>query len=229
MRYDNKHVLMRFGGGGNKAEPKGVYMTVTSDVPCLKVPNKENTNKFAKSVKKSFTPKNVKQNIKEQMNSKTPKMQVASVSVSTSAALKMIDTFDRPGDSEANKTFSRSDKYAWCEDKHGRRIPKAGAFAEAGVGEAKAEYSIFEAAARGPNAGASAEASVLGVKAMATAGIGTASAQAGPIGVKVGLALDTGVGLGVDGFEAKFLGIGFSVGPKTSISLLGNEVSCCIQ
>ena len=33
---------------------------------------------------------------------------------------------------------------------------------------------------------------------------------------------------GVDGVEAKIAGIGFSVGPKTSVSLLGNEVSCCI-
>ena len=58
---------------------------------------------------------------------------------------------------------------------------------------------------------------------------GTASASTGPLGIKVGLSLDTGVSAGVDGVEAKFLGIGFSVGPKTSASVLGNEVSCCIS
>uniref|UniRef100_A0A8C1LTM8 Uncharacterized protein n=1 Tax=Cyprinus carpio TaxID=7962 RepID=A0A8C1LTM8_CYPCA len=97
------------------------------------------------------------------------------------------------------------------EDKPGKRIPKAGVYAETGVGRACAEYSVFEAEAKGPNASAGAEVSVGGAGAMARAEIA------------MGLGLDTGVSVGVGGVEAKFLGTGFSVGPKTSVSVLGSE------
>ena len=188
-----------------------------SDLPFLKVPQKSDVKKYLKN--------SVKVN-----KSSTPKAQVTSIGVSATEAIRIVDTFDRPGDSSASATYSRSGTYAEAfTNEPGKRIPKAGAFAEAGVGEAKAEWSVFEASAKGPNASACAKASALGVKAMATAGLGTASASAGPLAVKVGLSLDTGVSAGVDGVEAKIAGTGFSVGPKTSASVLSTGVSCCIS
>ncbi|XDV14245.1 hypothetical protein PO909_002421 [Leuciscus waleckii] len=126
----------------------------------------------------------------------------------------MVDTIDRPAKATA-------------KDKPGKRIPKAGVYAEAGVGRAHAEFSIFEAEARGPNASASAEATVarLGAGAMAQAEVASASAVAGPVGVKLGLGVDTGGYIGLGGVEAKILGIGFSIGAKTSISFLNSELS----
>ncbi|CAG2219289.1 unnamed protein product [Mytilus edulis] len=137
----------------------------------------------------------------------------------------MVDTFDQPGTENANSTYARSGTYAYgLENKPSERIPKAGAYAEAGVGDANAKWRMFEAKAKGPNAGAYAGATFTGVSAMATDGVGTASAKAGPIGIKVGLQQDTGAYVGVDGLEAKFIGIGFSIGLKTCISFMGNEV-----
>ncbi|RXN07876.1 hypothetical protein ROHU_032076 [Labeo rohita] len=142
----------------------------------------------------------------------------------------MIDTFDREADTIVEDTYARSEAYAHAfEDEPGKRIPKAGVHAEAGIGRASAEFSVFEAKAKGPNVSAGAEVSIAGAGAMARAEIASASAQAGPIGVKVGLGVDTGVSAGADGFEAKILGTGISVGPKTSISFLGSEVSCSVM
>uniref|UniRef100_A0A672LKV0 Uncharacterized protein n=1 Tax=Sinocyclocheilus grahami TaxID=75366 RepID=A0A672LKV0_SINGR len=121
----------------------------------------------------------------------------------------MIDTFDRPADTNAEGTYARSGTYA------GKRIPKAGYIAEAGVGRARAEASIFEAEAKGPNTSAGAEASV--------------SAKAGPVSGKLGLGVDTGASIGLDGLEVKILGTGISIGPKTCISFLGSEVSCSVM
>lgn len=187
---------------------------MSSDKPGMKPINNENFKKWAR--------KGVKPNV-----SKNPKLQPFQSGFSgPGGVINMVDNYDRPGTADANSTYARSGTYAYGgANKPGERIPKAGAYAEAGVGEANAKWSIFEADARGPNAGARADASVTGVSAMATAGIGTASTNAGPVGIKVGLQLDTGVSVGVDGLEAKFLGIEVSVGPKTSISFLGNEVS----
>ncbi|KAK9966912.1 hypothetical protein ABG768_003994 [Culter alburnus] len=142
----------------------------------------------------------------------------------------MIDTYDRPGDAYAEGTYAGAGTYAAAfEDEPGKRIPKAGAYAAAGVGRARAEYSVLEAEAKGPNASAGAEASLTGVAAMARAEIASASAKAGPVGAKLGLGFDTGASIGVDGLEAKFLGTGISIGPKTSISVLGSEVSCVVM
>lgn len=163
-------------------------------------------------------------------SSKKPSVQPASAHVSVSNVIDMIDTFDRPADAKAEGIYAQSGTYAVNpEDKPGKRIPKAGAFAEAGVGRARAEFSVFEAEAKGPNAFARADANVVGVEAIARAEVGSASAQAGPVAVKVGLGVDTGVSVGVDGVEVKFLGTGFSIGPRTSVSLLGSEVSCSVM
>ncbi|KAK2886130.1 hypothetical protein Q8A67_016967 [Cirrhinus molitorella] len=131
--------------------------------------------------------------------------------------------YNRPGNACKKGKFARAEKYV--EDD----IHKTGVYAEAGVGRAHAEYSVFEAEAKGPNASAGAEISGVGAGAMARAEIASASAKAGPVGVKVGLGFDTGLSAGLDGVEAKVLGTGFSVGKKTSVSVLGNEASCSVM
>ncbi|XP_026109784.1 uncharacterized protein LOC113082124 [Carassius auratus] len=161
---------------------------------------------------------------------KKPNVNVTSAHVDLVDTINIIDTYDRSPKAFAKKKYAQAGKYAHgLEDKPGKRIPKAGVYAEAGVGQARAEYSVFEAEAKGPNASAGAEASLVGVGAMARAEIASASAKAGPVGVKVGLGVDTGVSFGVGGVEAKFLGTGISIGPKTSVSVLGSEVSCSVM
>ncbi len=148
----------------------------------------------------------------------------------SSDLIRMIDTYDRPASAKTEGSYAKQDFYAsGFENKPGKRIPKAGYRAEAGIGRARAEYSVFEAEAKGPNASAAAGASTAGVGAIARAEIASASAKAGPLGVKVGLGFDTGASAGLDGVEAKFLGTGFSVVPKTSISVLGSEASCSVM
>uniref|UniRef100_A0A8C1S172 Uncharacterized protein n=1 Tax=Cyprinus carpio TaxID=7962 RepID=A0A8C1S172_CYPCA len=159
-----------------------------------------------------------------------PSVKVTSAHVDLVDTINIIDTYDRPAHAQAKKKYAQAGKYAHgLEDKPGMRIPKAGVYAAAGVGQASAEFSVFEAEAKGPNASAGAGASVVGAAAMARAEIASASAKAGPVGVKVGLGLDTGASIGLDGVEAKFLGTGFSIGPKTSVSVLGSEVSCSVM
>ncbi|XP_016331862.1 uncharacterized protein LOC107680493 [Sinocyclocheilus anshuiensis] len=155
-------------------------------------------------------------------------VELASATASGSGIIGMIDTIDRPADAKAEGTFARSGSYAEAfENKPGKRLPKAGVYAEAGVGRASAEFSIFRAEAKGPNASAGAEATVarLGAGAMAQAEIASASASAGPLDVKLGLGVDTGAYIGLGGVEVKLLGCGFSIGRKTSISFLGSELS----
>uniref|UniRef100_A0A3Q1HSW0 Uncharacterized protein n=1 Tax=Anabas testudineus TaxID=64144 RepID=A0A3Q1HSW0_ANATE len=123
----------------------------------------------------------------------------------------------------------KGDHVRGFEDKPGKRIPKAGAYVSTGVGLARAEWSIFEAEARGPNATAGAGASaVSGAGAFARAELGSASASAGPLVAKLGLAADTGIQVGPAGLEAKILGTSFTFGPRPSISLLGSELECVI-
>uniref|UniRef100_A0A3B3WIX2 Uncharacterized protein n=1 Tax=Poecilia mexicana TaxID=48701 RepID=A0A3B3WIX2_9TELE len=147
--------------------------------------------------------------------------------VGSAGLVEMIDTFDRPGDASAKSTFARAGKFAnGPEDKPGMRIPKAGVYAEAGVGEARAEWSVFEAEAKGPNAsaGAGVSAGTLNARAFAKAELAGASASAGPLKAKVGLAVDTGVDIGLTGVEAKVLGTGFSFGRKMGVSVLGTGI-----
>ncbi|XP_026131737.1 uncharacterized protein LOC113111327 [Carassius auratus] len=144
----------------------------------------------------------------------------------TKSLLGMIDTYDRSASANAEGGYAEQGFYAsGFENKPGKRLPKAGYLAEAGVGRARAEYSIFEAEAKGPSASFDGEAKIGKLGAMARAEIASASAKAGPIGVKVGLGFDTGASIGVGGVEAKILGIGFSFGSKMGVSLLGSEVS----
>ncbi|XP_040910975.1 uncharacterized protein LOC121192962 isoform X2 [Toxotes jaculatrix] len=149
------------------------------------------------------------------------------VSVGVSGALEMIDTFDRPGNAFAVGAYAGADSFAnGFEDKPGKRIPKAGLYAAAGVGYARAEWSVFDAEAKGPNAsaGVGVSAASLSARAFARAEVASASASAGPVKATVGLAVDTGVGVGATGLEAKVLGTGFTIGPRISFSLLGNGI-----
>ncbi|KAI5086074.1 hypothetical protein C0J45_4428, partial [Silurus meridionalis] len=133
--------------------------------------------------------------------------------------LDIIDNFDRPGKAYADGLYAEADAYAYAfKNKPGKRVPKAGAVAEAGVGRAGVQWSIFSAEARGPNAAASAEANVLKAKAMARAEIGSVSGAAGPVAVKLGLGIDTGVTLGPTKLECKILGFGVTVGSTFEIS-----------
>nr|XP_017213900.1 uncharacterized protein LOC108191666 [Danio rerio] len=162
--------------------------------------------------------------------SKKPSVEIGSVNASLSGVIGIADTIDRPPAATAEGVYANTGAYATGNEyKPGKRLPKARAFAEAGVGRARAEVGIYEAEAKGPNASAEAEASTtLRASAMARAEIGSLSASAGPVGVRLGLGVDTGVSIGLDGLEVRVLGFGFSVGPRTSISLLGSEVSCSI-
>uniref|UniRef100_A0A8C0YAX2 Uncharacterized protein n=2 Tax=Cyprinus carpio TaxID=7962 RepID=A0A8C0YAX2_CYPCA len=135
------------------------------------------------------------------------------------------DLIDRPASAHTAAKYATAGSY----DEYGKIIPKTGVYAKAGVGRARAEYSVFEAEAKGPNASAGAEVSGTGAGAMARAEIASASAKAGPVGLKVGLGFDTGASVGLDGVEAKFLGTGFTIGKKTSVSVLGNEASCSVM
>ncbi|OCT58309.1 uncharacterized protein LOC495244 isoform X1 [Xenopus laevis] len=163
--------------------------------------------------------------------SKKPSISPGSVSVSPSGFIDMFDTADRPAEASAVGVYAVTDTYACKGFKNapGKRIPKAGAYAGAGVGRARAAVSVLEAEAKGPNASAGAVAKIYRAEAMARAEVGSVSASAGPIKATLGLGVDTGVKVGVDGVEAKILGTGIRLGPNPSISLLGSELSCVIS
>ncbi|XP_048042592.1 uncharacterized protein LOC125266186 [Megalobrama amblycephala] len=160
-----------------------------------------------------------------------PRVELVSANVDLFDAINVFNTYDRKADASVTGTYVQRETYKHMEykDEAGERLPRAGASVAAGVGRAHAEYSILEAEAKGPNVSAGVEISVAGLGAMAQAEVGSASAKAGPVSVKVGLGLDTGVSIGLTGVEAKFLGCGVSAGLKTSVSLLGSEVSCSVM
>ncbi|KAL6475743.1 hypothetical protein MHYP_G00167830 [Metynnis hypsauchen] len=145
--------------------------------------------------------------------------------ITDQSLLGVIDNFDRPAEAFADGLYADADTYVdGFKNEPGKRVPKAGAVAEAGVGRAGARWSVFQTEARGPNASACAEANVLEAGAMARAEVGSASASAGPLEAKVGLAVDTGVKVGPGMVEAKFLGTGVTLGSTIGISLFGNEL-----
>uniref|UniRef100_A0A4W6FD90 Uncharacterized protein n=1 Tax=Lates calcarifer TaxID=8187 RepID=A0A4W6FD90_LATCA len=116
----------------------------------------------------------------------------------------LIDTVDRPGDAFANGTYAGAKTFEEVFQ-DGKSTPQSGAYAAAG-----AEWGVFDAEAKGPNASAGASAGSLGAQAFAKAELASASASAGPLKAKVGLAADTGV-----------LGTGVSIGRKMGIYVLG--------
>ncbi|KAG5839064.1 hypothetical protein ANANG_G00200980 [Anguilla anguilla] len=152
--------------------------------------------------------------------------------LSIARTIEMVDTFDRPGSATATGVYAGAGTYAeeGFTNKAMQRIPKAGAYAGAGVGRAGAEFSVFEAEANGPNASAGAQASLShGVSAMARAELASASATAGPVKVQAGLGVDTGVSAGPDGVEVQLLGTGVRLGPSPKLSVLGSSVECSVM
>uniref|UniRef100_A0A3Q3EF46 Uncharacterized protein n=1 Tax=Labrus bergylta TaxID=56723 RepID=A0A3Q3EF46_9LABR len=115
---------------------------------------------------------------------------------------KPTNTTDRPGKASAKNS------YAAAVDRTDDGVMYAGA----GWGHARAEWRMFDAEAKGPNASVGAEVTDESFKAMAKAEVASASASAA----------DTGVGIGKSGVEAKFLGTGFSIGRKTGVYLFGS-------
>uniref|UniRef100_A0AAY5F5P8 Uncharacterized protein n=1 Tax=Electrophorus electricus TaxID=8005 RepID=A0AAY5F5P8_ELEEL len=151
--------------------------------------------------------------------------------VNPAGILDVIDYFDRPGGAYAEGAYANANTYAYgFTDKPGKRIPKAVAIAEAGVGRARAAWSFFEAEAKGPNASATAQANILGASAIARAEVASASASAGPLKVTAGLGVDTGVRVGLGGAEVKLLGTGIKADETgVGVSVLGSGVSCAIM
>lgn len=86
---------------------------------------------------------------------------------------------------------------------------------------AHAEWSIFEAEAKGPSAETEARTELLSARAFAKAELASASASVGPVKATVGLSADSGIEIGPTQIEAKVLGTGVSFGRKVGISLFG--------
>ena len=119
------------------------------------------------------------------------------------------------------------------------RGPQAGAMAKATVlgAEARAGASVGQAyakvgpivgaSAKGPNAGAGAHAKLTGVGAEVKLGVGEVSANIGPVKGTLGLNVDTGASVGLDGVSAQVLGTGINIGggKGLSVSFFGSSVS----
>ncbi|GAA6092350.1 legumain-like isoform X1 [Tachysurus ichikawai] len=105
------------------------------------------------------------------------------------------------------------------KEEPGNHIPKAGAIAQAGVGRAGAVWDLYAVEANGPNA--SARLVGLEARAMSAAELGSVSAVAGPMYVKLGLGI--GVSVGLTGIEIKILGTVVSLGTTIGMSLFGSE------
>ena len=73
------------------------------------------------------------------------------------------------------------------------RTLRVGAYAGASVAEASANFSIFGASASFLSANAHAETGVFNHSVGASATLARAEAHAGPVGLGVGLSLDTGM------------------------------------
>jgi len=100
---------------------------------------------------------------------------------------------------------------------------------KAGVGAEAEAFKLtgknVEAKVLGVEAGADAEAGLTGVSAEADAKVTMVDAEGAGMGVHLGAGVSTGGSIGLGGISGKFLGTGFSIGKKTSISVFDNEVS----
>ncbi|XP_046709167.1 uncharacterized protein LOC124388511 isoform X2 [Silurus meridionalis] len=139
--------------------------------------------------------------------------------------LDIIDNIDRPAEAFADGAYADTETYTnGFEDKPGKRIPKAGAVAEAGVGRAGASWSIFTVGAQGPHASLKAEAKGLEAGAMAHAELGSVSAVAGPAKLKLGLGIDTGFKISPTKVKVKVLGTGVTIGSTMGFYFFGSEI-----
>jgi len=160
--------------------------------------------------------------VKSELKNQVKKSIKPKVSVDPGSILDTFENFDKEGSKYAGtlKTFSGSYK----KD----RTQRWGHHAGASVAEAGASYSVFGANATALSAGAGVEYG-LHNSAYAHATVARASANAGPMEVGVGLSLDTGASIGVDGASIGVLGFGVSVGPKMAIKTPVADVSCSIM
>uniref|UniRef100_A0A3B5APE5 Uncharacterized protein n=1 Tax=Stegastes partitus TaxID=144197 RepID=A0A3B5APE5_9TELE len=132
------------------------------------------------------------------------------VTFNTAGIKEMRDNVDRPGNVSAKVAYGDAN------------ISRTNGSFAAGVGHVRAEWSILDAEANGPNTSADVEVSKERFSAQAKAELYSASVSAGPVTFKTGVSVDFGVGVGEDGVEAQVMGTGFSFGRKMGISLFGN-------
>lgn len=132
----------------------------------------------------------------------------------------IVESADVVGDMIANGSAEGPSAEAHFEEKAGQ--------AEGSVKISAGRFTVKEenlsAEANGPNTSARFVANDREVGAMVGAELGSASVSAGPVGVKVGLGVETGARISADGGEVKVLGCGLSLGRTTGISLFGNEL-----
>jgi len=93
-----------------------------------------------------------------------------------------------------------------------RRTACVEAKAEAVMGEAVAQASIFEVKARGPNVGAGARFGVGGIGVNANVEFGRVEVNAGIAKVAISPNLNSAVKLGLDHVKVRILGFGVSIG-----------------
>ncbi|XP_031168109.1 uncharacterized protein LOC116059278 [Sander lucioperca] len=150
------------------------------------------------------------------MSERADKIVKGDLAIGTGGNQMMTDIIDRPGKAFAAGTYAGAGQF---EDESEE---ETGVYAGAGVGHVRAEWSFFDAEAKGPNASAGAEISrAVGVRAIAKAELASASVSVGPVKATLGLAIDTGGSIGPSGIEAKVLGTGFSFGRTMGVSLFG--------
>uniref|UniRef100_A0A3Q4BQ29 Uncharacterized protein n=1 Tax=Mola mola TaxID=94237 RepID=A0A3Q4BQ29_MOLML len=116
-------------------------------------------------------------------------------------------------------TIQRPGPWYWVEDKIDRpdRL-----FTTDNL--ARAEWSIFDAEARGLSSGYEASTGGLSARAFAKAELAGASASAGALKATFGLSADTVVEIGLKQLEAKVLGPGVTLGHKVAVSLFGTRL-----
>nr|XP_023678439.1 uncharacterized protein LOC111849629 [Paramormyrops kingsleyae] len=100
----------------------------------------------------------------------------------------------------------------------------AKARAKVSAGRIRVTEDDVSAEASGPNASAMFVANNKEAQIMVGAEIASASVSAGPVGMKVGLGVETGARVGDDGAEVKVLGCGMSIGRTMGASFFGNEL-----
>ncbi|KAJ4934692.1 hypothetical protein JOQ06_007477 [Pogonophryne albipinna] len=98
---------------------------------------------------------------------------------------------------------------------------ESGGTLSAGLGHVRVKNGNVGAEVKGPNIGTGAVWSEKGAGVFVKAELVSVSASAGPVKAKLGLSLDTGLDVGVDGVQVKFLGTGFSLGRKMGLYMGG--------
>ncbi|ETI53580.1 hypothetical protein F441_03472 [Phytophthora nicotianae CJ01A1] len=112
---------------------------------------------------------------------------------------RTVDHYDRQAGAISRGLYTRSEV--------SRQRLSVEASTKAVMGEARAQASIFEAGAYGPNVGAHARAGVGGVGGFLTAELGRVEVKTGVVNVGMCLNINSGIHVGVDNFKVKILGV----------------------